>query len=190
MLGITHVQSISVKTDSSEAMSQVDADITNLLRVRHGILPGQKDDFMVENLAEVLTAMRETTRTLTLFLGAVAAISLLVGGIGIMNIMLVSVSERTKEIGIRKALGATYQMIITQFLIEAAVIALAGGAVGIVIGIVASNLISELGKVSTQITLWPIAVSFAFSMMIGIVFGLYPARKAARLDPIDALHCE
>ncbi len=190
LLGITHVQSISVKTDSSEAMSQVDADITNLLRVRHGILPGQKDDFMVENLAEVLTAMRETTRTLTLFLGAVAAISLLVGGIGIMNIMLVSVSERTKEIGIRKALGATYQMIITQFLIEAAVIALAGGAVGIVIGIVASNLISELGKVSTQITLWPIAVSFAFSMMIGIVFGLYPARKAARLDPIDALHCE
>lgn len=190
LLGITHVQSISVKTDSSEAMSQVDADITNLLRVRHGILPGQKDDFMVENLAEVLTAMRETTRTLTLFLGAVAAISLLVGGIGIMNIMLVSVSERTKEIGIRKALGATYQMIITQFLIEAAVIALAGGAVGIVIGIMASNLISELGKVSTQITLWPIAVSFAFSMMIGIVFGLYPARKAARLDPIDALHCE
>lgn len=190
LLAITHIQSISVKTDTPETMGQVAADITNLLRVRHGIALGEKDDFLVENLADVLSAMREATRTLTLFLGAVAAISLLVGGIGIMNIMLVSVSERTKEIGIRKALGATYRMIITQFLIEAAVIGLAGGAVGIAVGIGAAQLISQIGQVSTEITLLPILGAFVFSMAIGIVFGLYPARQAARLNPIDALHHE
>jgi len=190
LLGITHIQTINVKTDSPENMAQVDADITNLLRVRHGIAPGEKDDFMVENMADVMSAMREATRTLTLFLGAVAAISLLVGGIGIMNIMLVSVSERTKEIGIRKALGATYRMIITQFLIEAAVIGLAGGTVGILCGIAMAVFIAQVGQVSTEITILPIVGSFVFSMLIGIVFGLYPARKAARLHPIDALHHE
>lgn len=127
---------------------------------------------------------------MTLFLGAVAAISLVVGGIGIMNIMLVSVTERTREIGVRKALGATYRVIVMQFLIEAVVISLVGGAIGILVGIGASKLIGALTSMKTVISMGPILLSFGFSMAIGLVFGLYPARKAAKLNPIDALHYE
>ena len=125
-----------------------------------------------------------------MFLGAVAAISLVVGGIGIMNIMLVSVTERTREIGIRKALGATYIVIVTQFLIEAVVISLMGGLIGIALGIGASKLIGLASGMSTVISVPTIVLSFAFSMAIGLVFGIYPARKAAKLNPIDALHYE
>ena len=134
--------------------------------------------------------MEETTGTLTLFLGAVAAISLVVGGIGIMNIMLVSVTERTREIGVRKALGATYSVIVTQFLIEAVVISLMGGIIGIILGIGSSKLIGMASGMSTVISVPTIVMSFAFSMAIGLIFGIYPARKAAKLNPIDALHYE
>ena len=171
-------------------MSQVEADITNLLRIRHKILPNREDDFTVENMADVLETVQQTMQTLTLFLGAIAAISLLVGGIGIMNIMLVSVTERTREIGIRKALGATYRMIITQFLIESITISLVGGTIGVVVGILGAYAMASLVNVSAAISLWPILGSFAFSVAIGLLFGLYPARKAARLNPIDALHYE
>ena len=137
-----------------------------------------------------METMEETTGTLTLFLGAVAAISLVVGGIGIMNIMLVSVTERTREIGVRKALGATYSVIVTQFLIEAVVISLMGGIIGIALGIGASKLIGLASGMSTVISIPTIVMSFAFSMAIGLIFGIYPARKAAKLNPIDALHYE
>ena len=190
LLGITHVQTISVASASADTMSQVEADITNLLRIRHKILPNHEDDFTVENMADILETVQETMQTLTLFLGAIAAISLLVGGIGIMNIMLVSVTERTREIGIRKALGATYRMIITQFLIESITISLVGGTIGVVVGILGAYAMASLVNVSAAISLWPILGSFAFSVAIGLLFGLYPARKAARLNPIDALHYE
>lgn len=137
-----------------------------------------------------METMEETTGTLTLFLGAVAAISLVVGGIGIMNIMLVSVTERTREIGVRKALGATYSVIVTQFLIEAVVISLMGGIIGIILGIGSSKLIGMASGMSTVISVPTIVMSFAFSMAIGLIFGIYPARKAAKLNPIDALHYE
>ena len=127
---------------------------------------------------------------MTLFLGAVAAISLVVGGIGIMNIMLVSVTERTREIGVRKALGATYNVIVTQFLIEAIVISLMGGIIGIILGVGSSKLIGMASGMSTVISIPTIVMSFAFSVAIGLVFGIYPARKAAKLNPIDALHYE
>ena len=166
------------------------SDIENLLRVRHGIKDTNLDDFNIQNMNSIMETMEETTGTLTLFLGAVAAISLVVGGIGIMNIMLVSVTERTREIGVRKALGATYNVIVTQFLIEAVVISLMGGIIGIILGVGSSKLIGMASGLSTVISIPTIIMSFAFSMAIGLVFGIYPARKAAKLNPIDALHYE
>ena len=165
-------------------------DIENLLRVRHGIKDTNLDDFNIQNMNSIMETMEETTGTLTLFLGAVAAISLVVGGIGIMNIMLVSVTERTREIGVRKALGATYNVIVTQFLIEAIVISLMGGIIGIILGVGSSKLIGMASGMSTVISIPTIVMSFAFSVAIGLVFGIYPARKAAKLNPIDALHYE
>lgn len=190
LLGIRHLNLININVEKPEQIDNVQADITNLLRIRHGILPNQEDDFTIENMADVLATVKETMNTLTLFLGAVAAISLLVGGIGIMNIMLVSVTERTKEIGIRKALGATYRMIIIQFLIESVTLSLAGGIIGIVVGILLAYVLTAVGNISTAITPLPVIGSFLFAMTIGLVFGLYPARKAAKLNPIDALHYE
>ncbi|MBR5908773.1 MAG: FtsX-like permease family protein, partial [Schwartzia sp.] len=150
----------------------------------------KSDDFQVQNLTSLMSTMNETTTMLTLFLGSIAAISLIVGGIGIMNIMMVSVTERTREIGIRKALGATFKDIMTQFLIESVVIGVIGGVLGIFFGIVAAQLISKFGDFQTVITVAPILLSFAFSVGIGLFFGIYPARKAALLDPIEALRYE
>ena len=188
--GIDYLRMLYVVAKDENGIDRLQSDIENLLRVRHGIKDTNLDDFNIQNMNSIMETMEETTGTLTLFLGAVAAISLVVGGIGIMNIMLVSVTERTREIGIRKALGATYFVIVTQFLIEAVVISLMGGLIGIALGIGASKLISLASGMSTVISVPTIVLSFAFSMAIGLVFGIYPARKAAKLITIDALHYE
>lgn len=190
MMGITYINSISLTTESADVMQQAETDITNLLRTRHRITAGADNDFSINNSQDILETMEKTTQSLTIFLGSIAAISLIVGGIGIMNIMLVSVTERTKEIGIRKALGATYHMIVIQFLIEAVTISIAGGLIGIVLGIALAKVIPLVVSMSTVITATPILGSFLFSVAIGLIFGLYPAQKAAKLNPIDALHYE
>jgi len=188
--GVDYLRIIYVTGKDENGIDRLQSDIENLLRVRHGIKDTNLDDFNIQNMNSIMETMEETTGTLTLFLGAVAAISLVVGGIGIMNIMLVSVTERTREIGIRKALGATYSVIVTQFLIEAVVISLMGGIIGIILGIGSSKLIGMASGMSTVISIPTIGMSFAFSMAIGLIFGIYPARKAAKLNPIDALHYE
>ena len=188
--GVDYLRMIYVVGKDENGIDRLQSDIENLLRVRHGIKDTNLDDFNIQNMNSIMETMEETTGTLTLFLGAVAAISLGVGGIGIMNIMLVSVTERTREIGVRKALGATYSVIVTQFLIEAVVISLMGGIIGIVLGIGSSKLIGMASGMSTVISIPTIVMSFAFSMAIGLIFGIYPARKAAKLNPIDALHYE
>lgn len=188
--GVNYLRMIYIKAKDGVDLNLLQTDVENILRVRHNIKNPELDDFNVRNMATIMATVEETTATMTLFLGAVAAISLIVGGIGIMNIMLVSVTERTREIGVRKALGATYRVIVMQFLIEAVVISLVGGAIGILVGIGASKLIGALTSMKTVISMGPILLSFGFSMAIGLIFGLYPARKAAKLNPIDALHYE
>lgn len=190
LLGITWVNSISVQAVNGEVIDQVQQTVTDLLHTRHRIAPGQPDDFTVRNLSAVLATAQEATGTITMFLGSVAAISLLVGGIGIMNIMLVSVTERTREIGIRKALGATYKAIMLQFVIEAAVIGLTGGCIGIAAGLATAWLMGQFGGLNTVVSGASILIAFVFSLLIGLCFGVYPARKAAMLDPIEALRYE
>lgn len=188
--GIDYLRRVYVVAKDDEGIDRLQADIENLLRVRHNIKDTNLDDFNIQNMKSIMETVAQTTGTFTLFLGAVAAISLVVGGIGIMNIMLVSVMERTREIGVRKALGATYSVIVTQFLIEAVVISLMGGFIGIAFGIGASKVIGMVSGMSTIVSVPTIIMSFAFSMAIGLIFGIYPARKAAKLNPIDALHYE
>ncbi|ETS93789.1 MULTISPECIES: ABC transporter permease [Veillonella] len=188
--GVDYLRMLYVVAKDDDGIDRLQADIENLLRVRHNIKDTNLDDFNVQNMKSIMETVAETTGTFTLFLGAVAAISLVVGGIGIMNIMLVSVTERTREIGIRKALGATYSVIVTQFLIEAVVISLMGGLIGIAFGIGVSKLIGTASGMHTVISVPTIFLSFGFSMAIGLIFGIYPARKAAKLNPIDALHYE
>ena len=188
--GIDYLRRVYVVAKDDEGIDRLQADIENLLRVRHNIKDTNLDDFNIQNMKSIMETVAQTTGTFTLFLGAVAAISLVVGGIGIMHIMLVSVTERTREIGVRKALGATYSVIVTQFLIEAVVISLMGGFIGIAFGIGASKVIGMVSGMSTIVSVPTIIMSFAFSMAIGLIFGIYPARKAAKLNPIDALHYE
>ena len=190
MMGITYVNNITIQAENENVIDDVQAEVENLLRIRHRIKNPDDDDFTVRNLAALMDTMMSTANTITMLLGCIAAISLLVGGIGIMNIMLVSVTERTREIGIRKALGATYSNILLQFLIESAVIGIIGGFLGVVLGIGASYAISAFAEWKTVISVPIIIIAVVFSVGIGVFFGIYPARKAALLDPIDALRYE
>ena len=190
LAGQNYLNMIYVLGKSDYDLNNIQADIDNLLRVRHKISSKDNVDFQISNMATIMETVSQTTGSITLFLGAIAAISLLVGGIGIMNIMLVSVTERTREIGVRKALGATFQTIMTQFLIEAVAISLLGGFIGVAFGIVSAYGVANAMGMPTVISGATILLAFGFSMMIGLGFGLYPARKAAKLNPIDALHYE
>ena len=190
LLGITHVQLINVQAAGTDVIDQVQEDITTMLRSRHRLPSDKADDFTVRNMVSVMATAQEATGTITLLLGNIAAISLLVGGIGIMNIMLVSVTERTREIGIRKALGARYFNILMQFLIEAVVIGVLGGLAGIMLGIGGAYAISSVAGWNTVISPASVLMAFGFSVGIGLFFGIYPARKAALLDPIEALRYE
>ncbi|HSE49017.1 MAG TPA: ABC transporter permease [Terriglobales bacterium] len=188
--GETWLRFIMVSAVSRQASYSAQQQITELLRDRHRIRPGQDDDFFVRNMADMAELQESTTRVLTLLLASIASVSLLVGGIGIMNIMLVSVTERTREIGIRMAVGATETDVQRQFLIEAVVLSLIGGAVGILLGVAMSVLITQVVGWPVLISPVAIAVAAVFSAAVGIFFGFYPARKAARLDPIEALRYE
>ena len=185
-----YLRQILVSATSPSNIPVAQAQITELLRMRHRIAPYDPDDFTIRNQADLATAATATTQILTILLASIASVSLLVGGIGIMNIMLVSVTERTREIGIRMSVGARSRDILTQFLIEALVLSLLGGMTGIILGVGGSSAISSFAKWPTIITFFSILLSFGFSIAIGIFFGFYPARKAAMLNPIDALRYE
>ena len=189
LLGVKYVRLINVQTDTPESMNYVQTSVENLLRERHHLGKNQ-DDFNVRNLTSVLEAAESATNIMTLLLASVAAVSLLVGGIGIMNIMLVSVTERTREIGLRMAVGATQSNIRNQFLVEALVLCLIGGLIGILLGIGGSKLVSQLVGWTTSVTMYSVLLSAGFSAAIGIFFGYYPAKRAAELDPIEALRFE
>jgi putative ABC transport system permease protein len=184
------VRSISVQATGPDTMKWAEDEITQLLRQRHRIRPKQENDFAVRNLTEAFSTAEESAKVMSILLGAIASISLLVGGIGIMNIMLVSVTERTHEIGIRMAVGARGRDILYQFLIEALVLSLIGGMIGILVGMAASQLIAQVFKWPTLISFQALLLSFSFAGGVGVFFGFYPARKAANLDPIEALRYE
>ena len=181
------VRMIMVQAASDEAMPMVERGITALLRQRHRLRDGMDDDFYLRNLAAAADSAAETTRTMSVLLGAIASVSLLVGGIGIMNIMLVSVTERTREIGIRMAIGAREKDILTQFLLEAIIISIAGCLIGLFLGVGISLLVNLLTNMVIVISGASVLVAFAVAAGVGVFFGFYPARKAARLDPIEAL---
>ena len=181
---------ILVSATSLKDISVAQTQISDLLRMRHKIQPYDPDDFTIRNQTDLAATATATTDILTILLASIASVSLLVGGIGIMNIMLVSVTERTREIGIRMSIGARSRDILTQFLIEALVLSLLGGIVGIILGVAGSSIISSIAKWPTIVTAFSIILSFGFSIAIGIFFGFYPARKAAMLNPIDALRYE
>jgi len=190
LLAITYVQFAHVSAISPSATYTAQDQITDLLRQRHKLAPNQENDFFVRNLTDVAEAADESNRIMTILLGCIAGVSLLVGGIGIMNIMLVSVTERTREIGIRMAVGARSSAVRRQFLIESIVLSLTGGAIGIVFGIAVSFIIPMMLGWRTLISLVWIVVSVLVSVVVGVLFGYYPARKASGLDPIDALRYE
>jgi len=184
------VGTLMVQASGPAAMDQAQQEMEALLRERHRILEGQDDDFTVRNLTEVFAAQESSAQVMSILLGAIASVSLLVGGIGIMNIMLVSVTERTREIGLRQAVGAKTRDILSQFLVEAVTLSVLGGMIGIVAGLAASALISHFAHWSTQVSPLSILMAFVFSALVGVFFGYYPARKAAYLDPIEALRYE
>ncbi len=190
LLGIQHVQSVTVSAATASGTQATADSIAALLRTRHKIQPGDPDDFMVRTLEEMASVRTEATRTMTMLLAGIAGVSLIVGGIGIMNIMLVSVTERTREIGLRLAIGARGRDVLLQFLVEAVVISLFGGFLGLALGYSLSAAIKHLLAWPAVIPADAVFVAFGFSAAIGIFFGFYPARKAAQLDPIEALRYE
>jgi putative ABC transport system permease protein len=184
------VGSVMVSAVSPELIPEAERQIKALLRERHRLKSNQDDDFMIRNLADVAATAQSTSQSMSILLASVASVSLLVGGIGIMNIMLVSVTERTREIGIRMAVGAKRQDILTQFLLEAVVLSTLGGIFGVILGVVGSQLVSALAEWPTIVPIEAIMLAVVFSGAVGIFFGFYPARKAAHLDPIQALRYE
>jgi putative ABC transport system permease protein len=190
VIGNNRLNSISVLAPTETAIPETMAEIQKILRREHKLRPERPDDFQIRNQADFLNTLGETTQVFSMLLAGIAAVSLLVGGIGIMNIMLVSVTERTREIGIRKALGATKINILFQFLIEAVVLCLLGGAIGIAVGAGGATVFTKLLGWNTEVGTSSVIMAFAFSALVGIVFGVYPARRAASLDPITALRYE
>lgn len=184
------VSAIAVSASSAEVVDAVSAQITFIMRRQHDIAFDEEDDFRVSNQAEMLETLSTVTSTLTTFLGAIAAISLLVGGIGIMNITLVSVSERTREIGLRKAVGARKDHILLQFLVETMTLSLVGGILGILLGVGIASLVTALGLITARVAISSILLAFFFSLAIGVFFGIYPAFRAANLHPMEALRSE
>jgi putative ABC transport system permease protein len=190
LAGVTMLSRINVQAESAERITEVQNGITELLRQRHRIQPGRDDDFMMRSQQELAETQTATADSMTALLAGVAIISLIVGGIGIMNIMLVSVTERTREIGIRMAVGARGRDILLQFLVEAVALSSTGGVLGIALGFGGAKLITLLKQWPTLVLADSIIVAFVFSAAVGIFFGFYPARKASKLDPIDALRYE
>lgn len=190
ILGVDHIRVIYADVKNVDYMNIVSEQIREILRKQHGLSGTETDDFNIQNQADILSSAESVTQTFTFLLAGVAAISLLVGGIGIMNIMLVSVTERTREIGIRKAIGAKGRDILSQFLIEAVMLSLVGGIIGTMLGIALSTLISGVAGWDTIVTPGSIMMAFGFSAGIGIIFGVFPSRKAANKNPIDALRYE
>ena len=188
--GVTTLRTINVQAASADEITPVQNAITDLLRQRHRIQAGRDDDFMIRNPQEFAEAQNATAETMTALLAGIAGVSLLVGGIGIMNIMLVSVTERTREIGIRMAVGARGRDILLQFLIEAVTLSSIGGILGIALGVGGAQMLTALKNWATQVSADSVIIAFIFSAAVGIFFGFYPARKASQLDPIDALRYE
>ena len=190
LMGVTYLRTISISAASAEQVAPVSRDVTDLLRIQHGIFPGDPDDFRVRTLDEMIAMRTRTTRTMTSLLSGIAAVSLLVGGIGVMNIMLVSVTERTREIGIRVAVGARQRDVKLQFLTEAVLLSLVGGALGIGLGYLLAQTVTEFVGWPTMVSANVSLLAFGFSAAIGIFYGWYPATKAAATEPIDALRFE
>ena len=190
MGGRDRLNAIYASTESTEELDKAYGEIDRIMRREHRIRPGEEADFNIRNSADLLETFNETNETFTLLLAGIAGVSLLVGGIGIMNIMLVSVTERTREIGVRKALGATRRAIMTQFLVEALFLCVLGGLLGVVVGYGAAELMTRVAEWETVVAPQAVAVALAFSAGIGLFFGIWPARRASMLDPIDALRYE
>jgi putative ABC transport system permease protein len=188
--GRRFIGQIMISAVSEDQMPAAQQELTELLRESHRLQPGEDNNFQIRSQTEIAEAAQATTQVLTMFLASIAGVSLVVGGIGIMNIMLVSVTERTREIGIRMAIGARSSDVLTQFLVESVVLSLFGGLIGILLGVGVAKLVSSLANIATAINPIVIAISFIFSAVIGIFFGFYPARKAAALRPIEALRYE
>jgi putative ABC transport system permease protein len=190
LMGSPRIGQVLVSARSGDAVPQAELEIDALLRQRHRIPPGQDSDFNMRSQEEIASTSAQTSKTLSILLGSAAAISLLVGGIGIMNIMLVSVTERTREIGVRLAIGAKGHHVLLQFLLEAIALSIVGGAIGVALGLTAPYLVTRFAGLPTQVSTGSVALAFGFAAAIGVFFGFYPARKASRLDPIDALRYE
>jgi len=190
VMGTDRLRSITVQVDDMNNMNLAMIDMERVLRREHKIRPGMDDDFMLRRQADLLSTLEDTTKTFTRLLAGIAAVSLIVGGIGIMNIMLVSVTERTREIGVRKALGATRRVIMTQFLVEALVLCLLGGTAGVLLGSAGAIVMAKLNQWNTSISPMAIILAFVFSGLVGVFFGMWPARRAATLNPVEALRYE
>ena len=187
----SHIGSVHIEAKSRDRMAAAEDEVRALLRERHRLVRlGKPDDFTIQNQSDLIAAERETTETFTMLTGSIAAVSLLVGGIGILAIMLMAVRERTNEIGLRMAVGASRKDILVQFLIEAAALGLGGGAAGIALGLAAALLINAATRWAASISIASVLLAFGFSLAVGLFFGVYPARKASRLNPIDALRSE